>query len=148
MRHISTGDRPAASHPPVLGNPGGYLLMEIMIAVAVFAVGFLAIGTLVVSTSANNTKGNIVTQATLLAAETIEDLRSSVDITGLAPDTYSDGHPVDAHGNPGGIFNRSWVVSDPLGFNSSRRVQVSVSWTRLGRTRTVQLDTIIRGNGI
>jgi type II secretory pathway pseudopilin PulG len=148
MENDSTGDRPAVFRPPVPGNPGGYLLLEIMIAVAVFAVGFLAIGTLVVSTSANNTKGNIVTQATLLAAETIEDLKSSVDITGLAPATYSDGHPVDAHGNPGGIFNRSWVVSDPLGFNSSRRVQVSVSWTRLGRTRTVQFDTIIRGNGI
>jgi hypothetical protein len=148
MENLSTGDRPAVSLPPRPGNPGGYLILEIMIAVAVFAVGFLAIGTLVVSTSANNTKGNIVTQATLLAAETIEDLKSSVDITGVAPGTYNDGHPVDAHGNPGGIFNRSWVVSDPLGFNSSRRVLVSVSWTRLGRTRTVQLDTIIRGNGI
>lgn len=148
MENLSTGDRPAVSLPPRPGNPGGYLILEIMIAVAVFAVGFLAIGTLVVSTSANNTKGNIVTQATLLAAETIEDLKSSVDLTGVAPGTYNDGHPVDAHGNPGGIFNRSWVVSDPLGFNSSRRVLVSVSWTRLGRTRTVQLDTIIRGNGI
>jgi len=148
MENLSTGDRHAVSLPPRPGNPGGYLILEIMIAVAVFAVGFLAIGTLVVSTSANNTKGNIVTQATLLAAETIEDLKSSVDITGVAPGTYNDGHPVDAHGNPGGIFNRSWVVSDPLGFNSSRRVQVSVSWTRLGRSRTVQLDTIIRGNGI
>lgn len=148
MENLSTGDRPAVSLPPRPGNPGGYLILEIMIAVAVFAVGFLAIGTLVVSTSANNTKGNIVTQATLLAAETIEDLKSSVDLTGVAPGTYNDGHPVDAHGNPGGIFNRSLVVSDPLGFNSSRRVLVSVSWTRLGRTRTVQLDTIIRGNGI
>jgi len=148
MENLSTGDHHAGFRPLVPGNPGGYLLLEIMIAVAVFAVGFLAIGTLVVSTSANNTKGNIVTQATLLAAETIEDLKSSVDITGVAPGTYNDGHPVDARGNPGGIFNRSWVVSDPLGFNSSRRVQVSVSWTRLGRSRTVQLDTIIRGNGI
>jgi hypothetical protein len=148
MKTPSAPDRSTPPRTPVQGDPGGYLLLEIMIAVAIFAVGFLAIGTLVVSTSANNTKGNIVTQATLLAAETIEDLKSSVDITGLAPGTYNDGHPVDAHGNSGGIFNRSWVVSDPLGFNSSRRVQVSVSWTRLGRSRTVQLDTIIRGNGI
>jgi type II secretory pathway pseudopilin PulG len=148
METLSSADRPTASRPAGPGNPGGYLILEIMIAVAVFAVGFLAVGTLVVSTSANNTKGNIVTQATLLAAETIEDLKSAVDITGLAAGTYNDGHPVDAHGNPGGIFNRSWVVSDPLGFNSSRRVQVSVSWNRLGRVRTVQLDTIIRGNGI
>ena len=78
----------------------------------------------------------------------IDGSEQAIDITGLAAGTYNDGHPVDAHGNPGGIFNRSWVVSDPLGFNSSRRVQVSVSWNRLGRVRTVQLDTIIRGNGI
>jgi hypothetical protein len=148
METPSAANRPTASRLPGRGNPGGYLLLEIMIAVSVFAVGFLAIGTLVVSTNANNTKGNIATQATLLAAETLEDLKSSVDITGLAPGSYNDGHPVDAHGNPGGIFNRSWVVSDPLGFNSSRRVQVSVSWNRLGRSRTVQLDTFIRGNGI
>ncbi len=143
-----------ASHPRTQGctthfrnaRPG-YLLLEIVIAMGIFAVGFLAVGTLVASTSAHNTTGNIITQATLLAAETIEDLKSRPDITAVAPGIYGDGTPIDAHGNAGGIYTRTWVVSDPIGFDSSRRIQVSVSWSRLGRSRTVQLTTLVRGSG-
>lgn len=125
----------------------GYLLMEIVVAMGIFAVGFLAVGTLVASTSAHNTTGNVVTQATLLAAEAIEDLKSRADISAVAPGIYGDATPIDAHGNAGGIYTRTWVVSDPIGFDSSRRIQVSVSWSRLGRTRAVQLSTIVRGGG-
>ena len=147
MRTASSIRRASIGIRPRRRTPGGYLLLEILIAMTIFSVGFLALGTLVVSTSANNTAGNIVTQATLLAAEALEDLKNSPDITGLAPGAYGDGTPIDAQGNPGGIFTRTWVVSDLLGFDTSRHVTVSVGWNRLGRSRTVQLSTIIRGNG-
>jgi type IV pilus assembly protein PilW len=85
----------------------GYLLLEILISMAVFSIGFLALGTLVASTSANNTTGNIATQATLLAAETLERLKSSGGVAAIAPGAYGDGTPVDARGVPGGIFTRT-----------------------------------------
>ena len=125
----------------------GYLLLEILIAVAIFSIGFLAVGTMIVSTTRTNTTGNIVTQATLLAVETLETLKND-PVGDLVPATYSDpNNPVDKWGNKGGIFKRSWVIDDPVGYNTSRRVRVTVSWERLGQNRRVELATITWGNG-
>ena len=125
----------------------GYLLLEILIAVAIFSIGFLAVGTMIVSTTRTNTTGNIVTQATLLAVETLESLKKG-PVGDLVPETYSDpNNPVDEWGNKGGIFSRSWVIDDPVGYNTSRRIRVTVGWERLGQNRRVELTTLTRGNG-
>lgn len=130
-----------------ISDDKGYLLLEILIAVAIFSIGFLAVGTIIVSTTRTNTTGNIVTQATLLAVETMETLKKD-PIADLVPDTYSDpNNPIDEWGNNGGIFTRSWVIDDPIGYNTARRIRVAVSWNRLGRSRSVELTTITRGNG-
>ena len=128
-------------------NAKGYLLLETLIAVAIFSVGILAIGTLIVSTTTANTRSNIFTQATLLAAETLEHLTGE-PVSHLAPNTYSDSNnPINEWGDTGGIFNRSWVIDDPIGYNTSRRIRVTVTWERLGQSRKVELTTITRGNG-
>jgi prepilin-type N-terminal cleavage/methylation domain-containing protein len=126
----------------------GYLLLEIMVAVAIFSIGFLAVGTMIISTTRNNTTGNILTQATLLAGETLEDLKKN-SLSSLTPGgPYKDPrNPIDEWGNTGGIYDRSWVIDDPVGLNTARRIRVTVSWERLGQTRKVELTTITRGNG-
>ena len=115
----------------------GYLLIEIMIAMAIFAIGFLAVGTMVLSTTRNNTTGNIATQATMHAIEKLEELKSE-DIDDM----------VDSNDQPGpaGIFKRSWKVTD-TGIGSSRLIEVTVSWDRMGQARDVVLSTITKGNG-
>jgi type IV pilus assembly protein PilV len=126
----------------------GYLLLEILMAVAIFSVGFLAVGTLIISTTRNNTTGNIITQATMLATERLERLKDTTDIATLAAGTYTDAsNPIDDQGNAGGIYTRSWTISNPLLNTTSRHIQVRVSWNRLGQNRTVELTTITRGNG-
>jgi len=126
----------------------GYLLLEIMVAVAIFSIGFLAVGTMIISTTRNNTTANIITQATLLAEETLEDLKKETLGSLITGGPYNDPqNPIDEWGNKGGIFKRSWIIDDPVGLNSSRRVRVTVSWERLGQTRRVELTTITRGNG-
>jgi type II secretory pathway pseudopilin PulG len=128
-------------------NSNGYLLLEILIAVAIFSIGFLAVGTLIVSTTSANTSSHIFTQAALLAAEALESLKKE-PVSDLVPNTYSDSNnPINEWGNSGGIFNRSWVIDDPIGYNTSRRIRVTVSWERLGQSRRVELTTITRGNG-
>lgn len=126
----------------------GYLLLEIMAAIAIFSIGFLAVGSLTVATTRNNTTGNILTQATLLAEEMLEELKKD-SLSSLVPGgPYTDPHnPIDEWGNHGGIFTRSWVIDDPVGLNTSRRIRVSVSWERLGQARRVELTTLTRGNG-
>ena len=76
-----------------LKNNKGYMLVEALIAIAIFSVGFMAVATLVFSSSKNNISGNILTQANLFAREKMEELKSKTDLTELdtsvAPVTVS-----------------------------------------------------------
>ncbi len=118
-----------------------------MIAIAIFSIGFVAVGTLILSTTANNTSANVITQATMLAVETLEDLKKEA-VADMVVGAYSDSNnPIDERGNSGGIFNRSWVIDDPIGYGSARRIRVTVNWNRLGRNRTIELTSITRGDG-
>jgi type II secretory pathway pseudopilin PulG len=139
---VSSGNQ-KRRHPAA--DDRGYLLVETLIAIAIFSIGFLALGTLILSTTRNNTTGNIATQAALLAAQTLEQLKSTSDLTTIG---NRDEHgPLDHRGGPGGIFWRSWTVSDPVGFVTSRQITVRVRWDRLGQNRTVEMSTITKGNG-
>jgi prepilin-type N-terminal cleavage/methylation domain-containing protein len=115
----------------------GYLLIEIMIAMAIFAIGFLAVGTMVLSTTRNNTTGNIATLATMHAIEKLEQLKSE-DVSQMTGD---NGQPDQL-----GIFQRSWKVTD-TGIGASRVIEVTVSWNRNGQARDVVMSTISKGNG-
>jgi Tfp pilus assembly protein PilV len=129
-------------------NAKGYMLMEALISIAIFAVGFLAVATLVFSATRNNTNGNLLTQANMLAREQLEQLKSTPDITTLpaALTSFSDG-PWDGNGNPGGIYTRTWTIQDALGFNTSREIEVTVNWTWRGQNRNIVLKTLTKGNG-
>jgi len=144
MKNFSANVRgPHSRYSFGLGN-NGYLMIEILMAVAIFSIGFLAVGTLIISTTRNNTTGNIITQATMLAAEQIQKLKDTTNIADLNPGADPS---IDDQGKPGGIYTRIWTI-DPLPpDNTARRIQVRVSWNRLGQNRTVELTTITRGNG-
>ena len=129
-----------------LKNSEGYMMIEALVSIAIFAIGFLAIATLVFSTTRNNTNGNLLTQANMLARQQMEQLKSTPDITTLSTGTFSDG-PLDGNGNPGGIYTRTWTIQDSLGFNTSREIQVNVNWSWRGRDRSVVLTTLTKGNG-
>ena len=128
------------SNGPLLKNKKGYMIMEALIAIAIFAIGFMAVATLVFAAARNNTNGNILTQANMLAREKMEELKSKTDLTELdtseAPETV------------GGMFTRTWTASDPLAFGTSRQIQVIVSWTRKGKNQQVVMETITKGKGI
>ena len=138
---------PSKCRYPLMSAPMGYLLVEIMIAVAIFSIGFLAVGTMIISTTANNTTGNILTQATMLAVETLEDFKKE-RVMDMPAGSYADpNNPIDERGNRGGIFTRSWIIDDPIGYNTARRIRVTVSWSRLGKNRGIEFTTLTRGNG-
>lgn len=116
------------------------MIMEALIAIAIFAIGFMAVATLVFAAARNNTNGNILTQANMLAREKMEELKSKTDLTELdtseAPETV------------GGMFTRTWTASDPFTSGTSRYIQVIVSWTRKGKNQQVVMETITKGKGI
>jgi type IV pilus assembly protein PilV len=131
---------------PFFDNDQGFTLIEVLIAMGIFAIGILAVAQLQLMNVRNNTTGNITTMATMLAREQIETLKNEADVTTLSSGSDPN-NPIDADGNPGGIFMRSWTVSNPLGGSTSRHLAVTVSWNRRGQNRSVVLTSITRGNG-
>ena len=131
----------------VAQNDRGFSLIELLIAMCVMALGMLAAASMQYSAVRNNTTGNTATQANMLAKATLEMLKSqNIESTTLAVGDYVDPSPVDADGNPGGIYNRSWRI-DPLGA-STRRISVTVAWTRFGSSRQVTMRTNTMGSGV
>ena len=130
-------------------NTRGFTLIEILIALAIFSIGILAVAKMQLWNVKNTTTGNLTTMATMLGRGQIEELkRHDINDPELDIDHYEDpNNPIDADGNSGGIFSRSWDVTNPLGGSATRRIDVEVSWSRQGQNRSVVLTTITRGNG-
>jgi prepilin-type N-terminal cleavage/methylation domain-containing protein len=119
----------------------GMTLLEILIAMTIFAVGFLGIGKLVGMTLRNNTTGHTITRATMLAQEKIETLKlQSIDaMKDLCP---ADGGPERIDTN----FERRCAVDESYS-GGANIIEVTVSWQRNGRARDVVLKTLTLGDG-
>ncbi|MGD9300295.1 MAG: prepilin-type N-terminal cleavage/methylation domain-containing protein [Desulfobacterales bacterium] len=121
----------------------GFSLIELLVAMAILALGMMAAASMQFGSIRNNATGNMVTQANMLAKAQMEILKNTVDVTTLADGTQNN---IGADGQPGGIYNRSWTVTN-LG-DSARRITVTVEWTKRGRSRRIILSSNTRGNGV
>lgn len=124
-------------------NHNGFSLIELLIAMAILAVSMLAAASMQIGSIRNNATGNMVTQGNMLAKAQMEVLKNRTDVTTLVGGVENN---IDAAGQPGGIYNRSWIVSN-LG-TSARRITVTVQWTKRGRSRRIILSSNTRGNGV
>ena len=117
-------------------------MIEVLMAMAVFTIGFLAVGTMVLSATNNNTTGNIVTQATMLAREKIELLKT------LPVDQILEQCSEDLEAESmNGIFERECDVEESFS-DEAKIIEVTVRWHRQGQHREVVLRTLTRGNGM
>jgi hypothetical protein len=94
---------------------------------------------LILSTTRNNTNGNILTQATMLARAKIEEKKREADVGALSAGAETETN-IDEQGNPGGIYRRDCSITDSV--NNSKQIRVTVSWTRRGQSRRVVLTTL------
>ena len=124
---------PASAMKKPLGDKG-FTLIEELIAITLLAIGLMAVATMQVSAIHGNKTGGDISNATFLAQDKLEELKTSADITG-----ESDGS------DQAGIFTRSWQIA-PSGTNSCS-LTVTVSWVMGGHTHSVVISTISRGNG-
>ncbi len=125
----------------IIEDKEGMTMIEVLMAMTIFAIGFLAIGTMVIWTTRNNTTGNIVTQATMIAREKIEFLKT-LPISDMEAQCLDTAEPEII----GEIYERQCEV-DTSYSSSANIIQVTVSWNRLGKNRDVVLRTLTKGNG-
>jgi type II secretory pathway pseudopilin PulG len=121
-------------------------LIEVVCALAVLGIGLLAVAGLQMSAVRNNSTGNEMTIALMLAERRIETLKNTDDLSTLPLTTTESG--IDADGQPGGMYDRITTVSNTLGGNFSRQIEVTVRWRRLVGSRSLTLSTLTHGNGI
>lgn len=109
-------------------------MLEILIALTIFAVGLLAVATMQVSAIHENALGYEVTRASFLAQDKLEQLKNSADIASEADGVDQDG-----------IFSRSWTIE--AGTGNAQLARVTVAWTRRGNSHSVVFRTLTRGDG-
>ena len=108
-------------------------------AISIFSIGFLAIGILVMTTTQNTTHGNMLTQATMLARERIEFLKT-LPLDRLADACLDENEPETVNNT----YRRECEVG-PLGTSTTiKTIEVSVIWRRFNIIRRVVLETNTR----
>lgn len=131
---------------PVTGNknqtaPGGFTLIEVLIAMAIFAIGILAVTSMQIRSINQNASARLQTEATTLAVDWMEQLLSLP-----YEDTWLDeaAGPFQAQS---GSYTIVWTVNeDPKGYGLPIK-QINVQVTHANRnSQTVTLSSI-KGQG-
>ena len=106
----------------VLSRKNGFSLIEVLIALVLFAVGMLGVGAMQIGSIKGNSFSQEVTQATVLSQERLEELRKmDFDDSNL-----SNGHH-DEGVLSGSEFSRSYDVESTS--TTLKAVTVTVQWT-------------------
>lgn len=121
----------------VKSNQEGFTLIEILIAITIFAIGMLAVGSMQVSGIQGNATAKGLTGASLWAADRIEK---------LMPLDYEDAM-LDPAGNPhgpvsvdGGRYAIEWQVTQDLPVVNIKAIKITVSWQDRNRNKSLDYN--------
>ncbi len=121
-------------------NQEGFTLIEVLIAMAIFAVGILALAGLQVTYIGGNASAQMQTEATALGAQVIEHLKS-LPFDAAELDPAANPHQPPAGGS--GPYDVSWTVADNTPVNNAKTIDVTVTPINRVNGRQVNISTII-----
>lgn len=133
-------------------NDAGFSLIEVMIALLVFAIGVLGLAQLQSTAINGNAKAEGITEAAVAGSDLLEQMLSwDYDDSQLDSsndsDTYTlsggatytvDGHQTD----PSGLFDIYWDVTDASPVTDSKTIDITVIWQSKGEQKTLSLSTV------
>ena len=97
----------------------GFTLVEVLVAMVVFAVGILAVATMQISSVGGNENARIIMDASTLGATQLETL---MGLPYNHADLANGVHPTITVG----LYNVTWTVTDNAPTNNTKTVQVDV----------------------
>ena len=130
------------SHAPFSDQRGGFTLLEVVVAMTVFAIGLLATNMMQTASIKGNSSASYVSQSSNWAAGKMEEIISwPYDDSRL----QDDGNPVTNDGtdsSPDGAYTIAWKVTNNLPIASTKTIVITVSWNVRGATKTSQFTVI------
>ena len=118
----------------------GFALIEVLMAMVIFAVGILALAGLQITTISGNAAARMQTEATAIGARIVERLRSlPFDHDDLVPAVHQHSLPVSGS-QPYAV---NWTVRADTPVNGTKTVRVTVIPFNKVNGRTVTINTII-----
>ena len=149
-----------------INNEKGFSLIEILIAITIFAIGMLAVGKMQITAIKGNYFANDLTEATTLAQDRMEKLiglpysdplNFDNDVDGTNQDLDNDG--VDDSGNNFGLddantttadqsdtvdgrYNIFWNIATDHPIDNTKEIRVIVTWTDRGAPKSVSITSM------
>jgi type IV pilus assembly protein PilV len=135
-------------------NEKGFTLIEILIAITVFAIGVLAVGRMQITAIKGNYFANDLTKATILAQDRMEKLISLLytdilnnDINGNGKAGLDDANTTTADQNDpnnpiDGRYNIFWNIAADYPISNTKTIRVIVNWTDKGEKKKVSINSI------
>jgi prepilin-type N-terminal cleavage/methylation domain-containing protein len=137
-----------------INNKRGFTVVELLVAVVVMSIAFAGLATMEVACINGTSIANNVTTGITLAQDKMEELKSlhlddpelddnnpsnNADLRAGVEDytvegavsTADDGHrdeDIDADGNPGGMYTRSWNIAEDTPIDGEKTIVVIVTW--------------------
>ncbi len=109
----------------------GFSLIEVLIAITIFAVGLLAVASMQLTSVKGNFSARNVTEAITLGQAKAEELYT------LAYD--HDDLTAGAHTLALGYYNYSWTVVDNDALNNTKTITLDVQYTKDGLTKQARI---------
>jgi prepilin-type N-terminal cleavage/methylation domain-containing protein len=133
-------------------NEKGFTLVEILIAIAIFAIGILAIGKMQLSAITGNYFANDMTKAVTFAQDRIEKLISLPYNDDPLNEVHIDGDAgLDANTtatadhselNVGGRYDIFWNIAPDHYLKNTKTIRVIVRWSDKGTQKAIALTSM------
>ncbi len=121
-----------------VNNQRGFTLVEVLIAMSIFAIGTLAVATMQISGIHGNATAKVLTRAGAWGEDKVEELIARpydhADLAGGPPPGVT--HPMVTEGD----YNISWTVTDDAPINNIKTVVITVTWQDRGLNKNLVLN--------
>ncbi len=115
----------------------GFSLIEVLIALSIFAIGILAVALMLNTSIQYNSSANLMTEATEIAQYQIEKLMSASYNDAELDESLSPYGP-----NSIGKYSVSWTVQEGLPMPGMKTIELTVAWKDRGENKSLTVDAI------